>query len=203
MKKLDEEKSFEIAKKFFKVPKQYFCINQKQAEKALSKLEFPVYLKAIGKKIIHKTERKAVVKVSNREKALKEFNRLKKLKDCEKVLIQEEIKGIELIVGIKHDNTFGKVLLLGIGGIFTEVLKDFSLRICPVEEDEINEMIDELKASKLLKDFRGIKINLEKLVKGLVKLSKFAEKSKIKEMDINPLICNEKACYAVDIRIFK
>ncbi len=203
MKKVEDEKAFEIAKKFFSLPKQYFCRNQKQAEKALAELKFPIYLKALGKNIIHKTEKNAVVKVSDREEALKEFERLKRMKECEKVLMQEEVKGIELIVGVKQDATFGKVLLLGMGGVFAELLRDFSLRICPVDEEEIREMIEELRGGRILKGYRGMKVNTVKLVKGLEKLSRFAEKSEIKEMDINPLICNERACYAVDVRIFK
>lgn len=203
LKKIPEEKSFDIIKKFFKVPKQYFCKNEKQLNNALEKIKFPVYLKAVGKKIIHKTEVKGVIFANNEQKAIKAFKKLIKLKTCEKVLVQEAIEGVELIVGVKYDETFGHVLLLGLGGIFTEIIKDFSMRVCPVSKSDIEEMINELKGKRIFEGYRNIKINKKELIESLHKLSKSSTLKKMREMDINPLICNEKGCFAVDVRIFK
>ena len=203
LKKIPEEKGFEIIKRFFKVPKQYFCKNEKELEKALRKISFPVYLKATGKKMIHKTESKAVVLAENREEALKAFRRLIKLKTCEKVLVQEKIDGTEIIVGVKLDETFGHVLLLGLGGVFVELFRDVTMRVCPVSKNDVEEMISELKGKKIFEGYRGIKVNKKELIDSLQKLSKATFLKEVKEMDINPLICNEKGCYAVDVRIFK
>jgi len=203
LEKIPEEKAFEIIKKFFKIPKQYFCKNEKDFNKAIEKIKFPVYLKAIGKKIIHKTELKAVILANNKEESFNAFKKLIKIKNCEKVLVQEAVKGIELIVGVKQDQTFGHVIVLGLGGIFAEIIKDFSMRICPVTKSDVEEMISELKGKKIFEGYRNIKINKNELIQSICKLSRSNILKNIKEMDINPLICNEKGCFAVDVRIFK
>ncbi len=201
--KIPEEKAFQMIKRYTSLPKQFFCKNEKQLEEALKKLKFPLVLKATGKEILHKSEIKGVSIANSESEAKKEFKRLIKLKKCEKVLVQEFVKGIETILGIKYDETFGYVIAFGLGGVFVEVLKDFSMRICPISDQEAEEMLNEIKGKRVLEGFRGIKIDRKKLLKVLVSMSKFAINYKIKEMDINPLICNEKGCYAVDVRIFK
>lgn len=203
IKKIPDEKAFEIVKRFFKVPKQYFCKTEKDLKKALEKINFPVYLKATGKEILHKTDIKGVLLANTKEEAIKAFKKLIKLKKCEKVLVQEKVEGVELIVGIKYDETFGNILLLGLGGIFTEIFKDFSIRICPVSKSDIEEMITELKGKKIFEGYRGVKINKSELLEALHRISNSSTIKNIKEMDINPLICNDKACYAVDVRILK
>ncbi len=202
MKKLDDKKAFDLIRRYIPIPKQYFVKTEKEFEKVIKKFSFPVVLKAIGKEIIHKTEMKAVSIVNNEEEAVKEFKRLKKIKCCKEVLVQEYLKGIETIVGIKFDETFGHLIVFGLGGIFVEVIKDYSVRVCPIDEKEAMEMIEELKAKKIFEGFRGIKMDKEKIAEILSKISKMAVNKGIKEMDINPLICNENGCYAVDVRIF-
>ena len=203
LEKIPEEKAFDTVKKFFKVPEQYFCKSEKELNKAIEKIKFPVYLKATGRQITHKTELKAVILANNKEEALKAFRKLIKIKNCKKVLVQESIEGIELIVGVKQDETFGHIIVLGLGGIFAEIFKDFSMRICPVSKSDVEEMINELKGRKIFEGYRNIKINKHMLVESLYRLSRAQFLKNVKEMDINPVICNENGCFAIDVRIFK
>ena len=111
-------------------------------------------------------------------------------------------RGKEIIVGMTRDPQFGSVLMFGLGGVFVEVLKDVSFRIAPIGKEEAEEMIEEIKASKILKGIRGEKpVNTEKLVDILVKVSKLAENKKILEVDLNPVIVNETSAIIVDARI--
>jgi succinyl-CoA synthetase beta subunit len=201
--KIADEKAFELIKRIVALPKQFFCKNEKELEAALKRLNFPLVMKVSGKNIIHKTELKGVKIVNSEEEARKEFARMKKIKGCEKVLLQEFIQGIETIVGIKKDETFGQVIAFGLGGIWVEVLKDVSFRVCPISKEDAEEMIKEIKGYEILLGKRGEKVNIERLVEVLVAISKFAVKQNISEMDINPLICNSQNCFAVDVRIFR
>jgi acetyltransferase len=89
----------------------------------------------------------------------------------------------------------GPVLLFGLGGIFTEVMKDFSLRVCPVNQGDVREMIREIKGFKLLEGFRGSPpADVNALEKALLNVSQLAmaTKDQIKEIDINPLLVMPK-----------
>ena len=121
-----------------------------------------------------------------------------------KIIIQPKIKGKEIIIGIKKDPSFGKVIMVGMGGIFTEIFKDVSLRINPIKEKEAKKMLKELKSYPLLKGFRNQKgVNTKKLVKLIVKVSELAKEEKnIKEIDFNPVIVNSKQAVIVDPKIY-
>jgi acyl-CoA synthetase (NDP forming) len=109
------------------------------------------------------------------------------------VMLQEQVSGVELILGVKKDPVFNHVLLLGLGGVLVELIKDVSLRVCPVTKSEAESMIRELKTYPLLTGYRGKKgINLDLLARLLVDLSKTAIKNDIKALDINPLIAKIK-----------
>ena len=174
-----------------------------QAQK--TKLEFPLVLKIISEKILHKTEQKAIIK-TNKEDLEENYNKL--LKTCKQkrikpqILSQEFVKGQEIIIGIKKDPTFNHVLLLGAGGIFVELLKDITFRKCPISEKDAESMINDLKTKELFKGFRNQpKVNLEILKKLLVKVSKLPEKHKILELDLNPVMINEQEAKIVDVRL--
>jgi acetyl-CoA synthetase (ADP-forming) len=120
------------------------------------------------------------------------------------VLVQKMAKpGLELIVGGRRDEQFGPVLLFGLGGIFVEVFKDFSLRVCPIEKDDAMEMIREMKAYPLLTGVRGTKpVDIGAVADLLLKASKLLyENEQVKEIDINPVIAYENGYCAVDVRV--
>lgn len=171
------------------------------------KLSPPFYLKIISNDALHKSNIGAVKKVSNKSEIASSFNELisiaKKNKlRLEGILVQEEVKGHEFILGIKKDNVFGHIVLLGTGGILTELYEDVAMRKCPISKSDAEEMIEELKTRKLFEGFRGIKINKKELVDSLVKLSSIPKNHpNIEELDINPYILNEKQGVVADARI--
>ena len=170
-------------------------------------IKTPLVMKIISEQAIHKTEISGIRIVNHETEISDSFNELvniaKKNKiRLEGILVQEFIEGQQLIIGIKKDVTFGHVIMIGLGGVFTELLKDFSIRKCPITKEDAQSMLDELQASKLFHNFRNIRLNTEFLKETLVSLSHLPQKRKdIKELDINPFILNDKTGKAVDIRI--
>jgi len=171
-----------------------------KVERAQKKFGFPCVLKLVSPKVVHKTE-EGGVKIVHDPSELKETANsfLKK----GKVLVQEKCDGVELFLGIKNDPSFGHILLAGIGGIFVEVYKDISFRVCPISKKDAEQMLDELKGKKLLEGIRGMKpVNRKALVDAMVSLSHLPKKIKgLEELDVNPLFANEKEVVAVDARI--
>lgn len=108
---------------------------------------------------------------------------------------------VEIIIGGREDAQFGKLVLLGLGGVYVEAFKDFSLRICPITEEDADAMIDELRSKSIIaKTDAG-----RRMVRGLLlKASKMlVGNPRIKELDINPVILHGGGYNAVDIRILR
>jgi acetyl-CoA synthetase (ADP-forming) len=110
-------------------------------------------------------------------------------------------KGVELIIGGKKDPQFGHMIVLGLGGIYVEIFRDISARICPLVPQDVDEMISELKVHPLLEGARGKKpINKKVLQELVLKSCRFMQKEDIKEMDLNPVVFDENGCDIVDAR---
>jgi acyl-CoA synthetase (NDP forming) len=114
--------------------------------------------------------------------------------------------GQEMVVGGLRDPDFGPLVMVGLGGIFVEVLADVSFRICPITRLDAEEMIDELKGAAILKGARGMKaVSRDAIVDVLLKVGGengllMQHAADISEADINPLIVSESAAVAVDAR---
>ena len=113
----------------------------------------------------------------------------------------------ELIIGIKIDNHFGPVIVIGAGGIYTELFRDTVTLLTPINRNQVLAAINNLKISKIIKGYRGNNEgDMQELVSTIIKISKFAEKNvnKITEVDINPLIVRKKGkgVIAVDALIY-
>ena len=205
MKVLNEVKAEALLSKYLQIAKSKLVKKLDEAKN----IQFPIVLKIISDDALHKTEVGGVKIVNSREELEKEFlalqNTAKKKKiKLDGILLQEKLSGVECIIGIKKDSVFGHIILFGVGGIFTEILEDVSIRKCPINENDADEMIRELKSSKLFseKGFRGKKLNTSLLKRTLVKVSEIPLKHKnIQELDINPFILNEKEGKVADARI--
>ena len=127
------------------------------------KLSYPLVLKAIPKNAGHKSERHMVSA---------NLHSLKEVRDAyetmvqdtagiplECFLLQEQVKGVELIVGAKRDEVFGQTVMFGMGGIYVELTADFSVRVCPITQEQAGDMIMETKAAAFFREegFRGMK----------------------------------------------
>ena len=117
--------------------------------------------------------------------------------------MQKMEEGREVIIGVKRDGQFGPVVMFGIGGIFVEVLNDVAFRIAPIDKQEAEKMITDIKSKNILEGFRGAKpANISELASMLANVSKLAYENKhIAEMDLNPVMVNEKTATVVDARI--
>lgn len=205
IEKISDGKAYDIIKKYkIPIPKHFFSKKEKDIPFILKKIGFPCVMKVSGS-IVHKTEVGGVkTNIMNEQQGLEAFKTLMKIKGCERVLIQKQVEGIELIVGAKYDPQFGAIVSVGIGGIYVEILKDVVFRVAPITINDAESMIRELKGYDILAGARGTKpINFNVLYDTLVKVSKLAVSERIKEMDINPLFCDDKGCYAADVRIVK
>jgi acetate---CoA ligase (ADP-forming) len=203
--RMEEEKAFDAIKKAkIHIPKQFFCKNEKALLIGLKKLGYPCVLKATSRTLMHKSEINGITTVENEEQATKEFKRLIKLKAVEKVVIQENLSGIELIVGAKRDSNFGNIISVAIGGKYKEVMRDISFRVCPISITDAEQMVNELKGWKLLSGMHiNVKLNKKSLYETLVNIGKFSVKSKLNEININPLFCTKENCTATDIKIIE
>ncbi|MBX4196822.1 acetate--CoA ligase family protein [Candidatus Pacearchaeota archaeon] len=170
-------------------------------------LPLPLVLKIISDDALHKSEVHGVRVVKTQDDLEREFSDLienakkRKLK-IDGILVQEYCWGTELIMGIKNDEVFGHVIVFGVGGIFTEILKDTSTRKCPITAHDADEMMEELKAKDILHGARGVKVNREFLKHALVAISKIpGHHPHIEELDINPFMADEEGGKVVDARI--
>ncbi len=201
---------FELLQKYnINIPKYKVCKNIDQAISFANEIKYPVVLKLYSKKYTHKSDVGGVYLNIRTDEGLKKTysDLMKKIpkKDIQGVLVQEQAKtGLELFMGAKADEQFGHIILFGIGGIFVELLKDISARICPIELPDAYEMIDELKYKQLLFGFRGTQpISKKQIAELLVKVSKLVVKENIKELDLNPVIAYRNKYIVVDSRIIK
>lgn len=202
LEKMADEKAYELLRRYgIPLIRHSFVKREQELSQALKKIGFPAVMKVSGKKIIHKTELGGVVTINNEQEAKEALKKLLSIKNAEKVLVQKKLEGIEVIVGAKRDPQFGAVVAFGLGGIYTEIIKDVSFRICPITLEDAEQMIKSIKGYEILAGVRGKSVNIEALKDVLVKVCRLASKERIKEMDINPLFCNEQGCWAVDVRI--
>ncbi len=177
----------------------------KDAEKFLKQSHGSVVVKAVSKKILHKTEYKAVVTgICSNEHLKNEMERLQKLEGCENILVEQMVEGLEIIIGSKNDFQFGPVIVFGIGGTSVEIYNDTSIRMAPLQSHDVLSMVESLKAKQLILGYRGENgVNLEVLSDLLIRFSTFVIKleNDIESVDLNPVICTEDRCVIADARI--
>jgi len=178
-----------------------------QTEKDLNKLttRFPVALKVCSPNILHKTDVGGVrLNIQNIEELKKTFKEFRKRFPTENLLVdQMEEKGVEIIVGLVQDPTFGLSIMCGIGGIFTELYKDVSFRVVPIDDYDARQMIEELAGKKLLEGFRGIKASKQLVIDLVLNVSKLGEEliDHVDQMDLNPVFVYEKRICVVDAKL--
>ena len=199
----------EVAEKFLEkqgFPVSSRCVSSsKRACMAFAnKLGYPVALKVVSKFIVHKSEVGGVrLDVRNDQELEQQFDALMRIRRAEAVMVEPFTKGVCLLLGLKKDATFGHTVVVGWGDIYTEVLKDVALRVCPVDDREALAMLDELKVNQLLLGVRGqASVARKKIARLVAKLSRLPLKFPgIVELDINPLLVSADDLRVVDARI--
>jgi acetyltransferase len=178
------------------------------------KIKYPVVLKAVGKKLIHKSDIGGVeVDIHNPDELLRSANKITtrlsehgSLHLMDKFLIQPFIsRGVETILGITKDEKAGSMIMFGLGGIFVEIFKDVNFKLVPINDVEAAQMIRSIKSFEMLKGVRGKKpVNLEYAAESLLRLSQLSRDfPQFEEIDLNPFVFfNEKEkCRILDARI--
>lgn len=203
---LSENKSKEILGDYgISVPKAKVVTSVDEAIAFAEENGFPLVMKIESDDIPHKSDIGGVKLNINSNEEVKAayeeiiYNAETKAKGAKinGILIQEMLdKGIEVIVGINNDPTYGPMVLCGLGGVFVEIFKDVSLYPAPFNKAEAYKMIESLKGYTLLKGYRGSKeADLDELTDLLVKISEFAAENKdsVAELDINPVFLYEES----------
>ena len=212
-KVITEEVAKSILKSYgIKVPGYALVNSADQTAKAAKKLGFPLVMKVVSPQILHKTDVGGVkVGLDNVNDVKKTFNdmykRLSKKKGVhvKGILLEKMVpKGTELIVGLQNDPQFGPVIMVGIGGVLTEVFRDVAFRMLPITTSDAKSMLDELKGSKMLKGFRGsAPIDINMLAKALVQIGKLGvdNATHFDSIDFNPVVVYPKSYAVVDAKI--
>jgi len=170
---------------------------------AASEIGYPLVLKGCSSDIAHKTEKGLIrVDIRNEEEARSAFEEIMgHMSASGAVLVQEMIKGQrELVIGLTRDPQFGPCVMFGLGGIFTEILKDISFRVAPLEKRDALEMMHDIKGHKILEAVRGMEAaDLDMFSDILIKVGQIGlENEAVKEIDINPVIISGSKPVAVD-----
>jgi len=190
-----EAESF-LEKNKFQIAKRAFVKNKKDLLKI--KIPFPWVMKISSSKIMHKAKLGGVIlDIESIEQAEQSYSQLSKIQFFEEAIIQEMIRGKEIVIGIKNTPEFGHAIMFGKGGTSVEKEKDVSFRILPLRDKDISEIIKETKVSQDLteKETKNIQ-NIIKKIQILIK-----NNPKIQELDINPLLVNEKHAIVADARL--
>ncbi len=205
-KLMDYIKSFNLLKKY----KIDGVIPKKINKNNLNIKKYPIAIKFVGPDFIHKTDKQAIfLNVKSKKEVEVIINNFykqisnKKIPSANYIVYQPMITSkLELILGLKRDPVFGPIILLGLGGIYTEVYKDTVLELANLDKQQVEAMIKQLKIYPILKGVRGeAGIDMTKLIKLILNFSKLVLNNNISEIDINPLVIDNRKITALDVRI--
>jgi acetyl coenzyme A synthetase (ADP forming)-like protein len=194
------------------VPEEGLAKSADEAAKIASKMGFPVVMKIVSPDILHKTEAGGVIvgvkdKDAARDaydKILKNAKKYDKKAKIEGIQVQQMMKsGTEVIIGAVTDDSFGKLVAFGLGGVLVEVLKDITFRLAPTDKKEATSMLDGVQAAEMLRGVRGQPgVDRKALAGMIVSVSKLvSDFPEIAEMDLNPVFARPDGATAADVRI--
>ncbi|MGD1994852.1 MAG: acetate--CoA ligase family protein [Anaerolineae bacterium] len=175
------------------------------AARAADHLGYPVAVKLLSTKVVHKSDSGGVALDLKDAAAVRQSaeEMLSREIDPARVLVQRMVVGgVEVILGGKQDPSFGPVVMFGLGGVYVEVFDDVTFRIAPLSRFDAEEMIDEVRGRQLLDGLRGTPpADREALVEALLAVSRLmTDNPRLVEFDINPLLVLEQGAVAVDAR---
>jgi acetyltransferase len=175
------------------------------AARAADHLGYPVAVKLLSTKVVHKSDSGGVALDLKDAAAVRQAaeEMLSREIDPARVLVQRMVVGgVEVILGGKQDPSFGPVVMFGLGGVYVEVFDDVTFRIAPLSRFDAEEMIDEVRGRQLLDGLRGTPpADREALVEALLAVSRLmTDNPRLVEFDINPLLVLEQGAVAVDAR---
>ncbi|WP_200308366.1 acetate--CoA ligase family protein [Streptomyces adelaidensis] len=181
-----------------RVPREQLVTSAAAAVRAASLVGYPVVMKASGARIAHKTElglvKVGLTSASQIRDAYRELTDIARYEDVslDGVLVCQMVeRGVEMVVGVTHDDLFGPTVTVGLGGVLVEVLRDSAVRVPPFGEDQARAMLTELRGRALLDGVRGAPpADVDALVEVVLRVQRMALElgDEIAELDINPLM---------------
>jgi acyl-CoA synthetase (NDP forming) len=188
------------------VPRHEVCQDPEAARRAAARIGYPVVMKTVSSSIIHKTEHHAVrLGIANGLEAERAASQLLAITGAEAVLVAETVpKGIEAFVGVRVDETFGPVVVFGLGGIFAELFEDIVVLPAPTVPEEVAAALDDLKLSRLMDGYRGRpRVARGPLLNAIDRLGTLIAgiKDATVSIDVNPLCLLTDRAVALDCTI--
>lgn len=187
------------------IPRFTWATALEEALRFAEEIGYPVVAKIVSPRALHKSDVGGVVVGINNEVTLGEtFHRFSGFEGFAGMLVEEMLSGVELIIGAKVDYQFGPVILLGIGGTGVEIYRDTSLRMAPLNQQDVDAMLKDLKARPLLEGYRGSEpVNVGELSRMLIAFSDLVMELEglIESIDLNPVLCSSNKCVVADARI--
>src|SRR5437762_8949883 len=194
------------------VPKEGVASSAADAAKLATSMGFPVVLKIVSPDILHKTEAGGVlVGLKSADDVQKGYDTI--IANAKKYNAKANLQGVqvqqmlaggqEVIVGAVTDQSFGKLVAFGLGGVLVEVLKDITFRLAPATRDDALSMLDGVAAAEILKGVRGAQpVSREALATLIENVSRLvADFPEIAELDLNPVFASAQGAIAADVRI--
>ena len=179
--------------------------DEEAARTAAARLGYPVVLKGMGPRLLHKTESHAVItRLADEPSMLRAFHALAGRADVEHVVIQPMIDGgAEMFVGATFDTAFGHLIVCGGGGTTVELLRDTAHRLAPLSEAGVCAMLDQVRSVRLLRGFRGGAVLDEPAFRQVIlRVSALVEAApEIRELDLNPVVVTRSGACVVDARL--
>jgi len=195
-------------------PKSALAKSAEEAGAAATRIGFPVAAKIVSPEASHKTE------VGGVALALRDAAAVRAAADAmtarlaahdprarvEGFLVQEMVDGLEMIVGVREDPQFGPFMLVGLGGVMVEVMRDVAIRLLPIDEATARDMIQSLRGASMLDGFRGRSVrDVDAVVRAMIGLSRLFidHRPWLSDLEINPLIvlAKDEGVRAVDVRV--
>jgi acyl-CoA synthetase (NDP forming) len=182
--------------------RQEIALTQEEAVKAAIEIGYPIAMKVIGP--VNKIDIDGVsLNISDEHTLKTEFDRMTNIEGVSGVLIQPMLYGTEVFIGAKREKNFGPMVMCGLGGILVEVIKDVKSTLAPVSEGEADKMIRSLKGYPIIQGYRGQEgVNQVMFNETIRRVSALCMAApEIMEMDLNPLVGNERGLTAIDVKI--
>jgi len=192
----------------FRIPQVEGAIARtaEQAAEIARSLQFPVAAKLASQRVLHKSDIGAVRLNLLDEQAVRQAFQEIQQPDMEGVLIQKMVSGgVELMIGVAEDPSFGPLIAFGLGGIYVEILGDVRFRVTPLTDYDATEMVREIRGYRLLQGYRGHSpADIHAVEEVLLRVSRMVEDiPEIRELDLNPVfaLAPGQGCAVVDARI--
>ena len=177
-------------------PKEALCLDD---------IKPPYVLKVCSSDILHKTELQGVVLNNDKESVQDNFTMIQNRFPGENILVENQtgFMGPEFIIGIIKDPALGHAVMVGAGGVMTEIYKDTAFRLAPCTVNEAMDMLDELVLSPVFDDFRGMALDKRKLALTISQVSQLAHDlgDTLSQLDINPIVFSDGDWIALDVKV--